>query len=233
MVSPTFGVDVYDAKTGDNADVCVLSFRVMTEEAAKDLSDFLEKEGEWILDSDTSTGEDETGKFLTFVEIRRNSRLVDRIQDVLELVEKLSGSLPWKFTVGRRHVVHRAVESEIAQFVPTDVENFNKNLSESRYEQIVEFFNGSQFNTISVAENQVSLQQFFQEHAPHSSLSMTIIKENPNQEELHENTAGTKKKSYRWLEKLMGPNITVESLGHNYLLTNNNSQQRLVVKIDE
>ena len=233
MVHETFGVDVYDAKTGDNAEVCVLSFRVKSEDAAKDLSRFLEREGDWVLDSDSSTGEDNTGNYLTFVEIKRNNRLIERIQDVLEIIEKLTGSQRWQFTVGRRLVAHPAKGPELEEFVPTDIENFNKNLSESRYEQLSEFFNSTVFNTVSVHENEIKLQQFFQDFKPHSSLSMTVVKEDPDQDELLENTGGTKNKHYKWLEKMMGSDITVESIGDNYLLTNSKLNQRLIVKINE
>ena len=233
MVSPIFGVDIYDAKTGDNDDVSVVSFRVKSEDAARDLSRFLEKEGDWIMDSDISTGEDITGHYLTFAEIRRNHRLAERIRDLLEVVEKLTGAQDWKFTVGKRQLVHPAKLETLEELIPMDVKNYNQNQAEQKYEQISEFFNNTKFNTITVSENAVKLAQYFQDFKPHSELSLSIVKEDPNDDDLKESVSGTSKQSFRWLEKLMGPDITVESMGSSYLLTNSVSNKSLLVNINE
>lgn len=233
MVLPTFGVDIFDAKTGDNTDVSVLSFRVRSESAAKDLSKFVEKEGDWIMDSDISTGEDDTGHFLTFVEIKRNNRLADRIQDLLEIIERLTEALDWQFTVGKRVVAYPANRENLEKMVPMNVDNFNKSVNEQKYERMVEFFDSTQFNTISVNENIVELQQFFQEFKPHSSLRLQVVLEDPEQDQIDETVSGTTNKHYRWLEKLMGEDITVEARGSSYILTNNKLNRRLLVNINE
>lgn len=233
MVLPTFGVDIFDAKTGDNSDVSVLSFRVRSENAAKDLSKFLEKEGDWIMDSDISTGEDDTGHFLTFVEIQRNHRLADRIQDLLEIIERLTGALDWNFTVGKRVVSHPANRENLEKMIPMDVDNFNSNVNEQKYERMVEFFDSTQFNTISVNENNIHLQQFYQDFKPHSSLNLELVLEDPDQDQIDEAVSGTTNKHFRWLEKLMGEDIEVEARGSSYILTNNKLNRRLLVNINE
>lgn len=233
MVSPTFGVDIFDAKTGDNTDVSVLSFRVRTEDAARDLSKFLEKEGDWILDSDISTGEDDTGNFLTFVEIKRNHRLADRIQDLLEIVERLTGALNWQFTVGKKVAVYPANQENMQQMIPMDTDNFNRSVNEQYYEQMVEFFESAPFNAISVHENVVRLQQFFQEFKPAQELSLTILQEDPTEDEIKESVSGPSRRTFKWFERAMGPDITVETRGSSFLLTNSKLNRQLLININE
>jgi len=234
LVAQTFGVDIFDAKAGDNADVCVISFRVDSEEPANDLSQFLEKEGPWILDSDISTGEDATGKYLVFVEIKRNHRLPDRIMDLLDVIEKLTGTVEWQFTVGKRQIVHNAAKEELAQFIAKDPSQYGESLEEERYEKLSEFFDGTTYNTMSVKENRIKLQQFFQDWKPHSELGMTILSEDPADEELNEHKVQInmgQTSAVNWLNKVMGQDITVESAGSNFLLTNSKTNKRLLVKL--
>jgi len=235
MVSPTFGVDVFDAKTGDNESVCVLSFRVRSEAAARDLANFTEREGDWVLDSDVSTGQDATGKYLVFVEIQRTRQLTNRILELVELYDRLCGATDWRFTVGKFQKRHECTSENLSKHVTTSVDAYKSQLAEQRHQEITEFFNGTIYNTVKVNENALRLEQYFQPHKVHSALKMTILKENPTNEEINENMS-LKVKSptdslARWLSTTLGENVEVEAAGPNFLLKNSKLNKSMLVKL--
>ena len=91
LIASTIHVDEYKSKMGDDADVCVLSFKVSGKEPAADLVSFIEKGYDWVLDADVSSGEKEDGDYLVFVEFDRNpavpKQIVELISDVINLNE--------------------------------------------------------------------------------------------------------------------------------------------------
>ena len=62
MIYPTFKVDTYRSKMGEDKDICVLTFEVKDRQPAKDLMEFLEKGYDYVLDADVSSGENEDGE---------------------------------------------------------------------------------------------------------------------------------------------------------------------------
>lgn len=76
-------IDEYKSKMGEDADICVISFKLLGKDAAADLVSFIEKGYDWILDADLSSGEQEAGRYLVFVEIPRSSKLPDQIYQLL------------------------------------------------------------------------------------------------------------------------------------------------------
>lgn len=235
MVSPMFGIDVFDAKAGTNESVCVLSFRVSSESGAQDLSSFTEREGDWILDSDVSTGEDDTGKYLVFIELQRSRQLIAKILNLLEVIERLAGAMDWKFTVRKFQKRYACNQETLQKYVATTTEEYTAQLKEQRHQEMMEFFDGTVYNTLTVNENVLKLEQFFQPHRAHSSLKITILKENPNDEELHESMTSLKKQPNpslsSWLERTLGANVQVEAMGSNFLLKNSKSNKSLLVKL--
>lgn len=84
-------VDEYSAKMGKDSDIVTLTFTVYSEQAAKDLVSWFERGYEWILDASVSEGELEPGKYLVFVEMRRRSTVPDKICQLLEDLDTLTG----------------------------------------------------------------------------------------------------------------------------------------------
>lgn len=232
MVSAHIGVDVYTAKSGSDEDVCVISFRVRGEGVAKDLSKFLEKEGSWILDCDSSTGEDNTGKYLVFVEIRRNRRLHERIMELLDIVERLTGTLRWQFNVAKKLTVHHVKLSNLENLVAASPEEYRAQKDKHKSETMSEFFNDSPFNTVVVEGDKLHLQQYFQPHKMHSAVDFTLVNEDP-QEDLDEDSGPELTNTTAiWLSKVLGPSITVQESGDNFLLTNSKMNQKILVSLN-
>ena len=92
LVHPELHIDEYKSKMGDDADICVISFKVAGKEPSIDLVSFVEKGYDFVLDADVSSGEKEGGDYLVFIEIERTPELPDQIikmmSDVMRLTEQ-------------------------------------------------------------------------------------------------------------------------------------------------
>lgn len=92
LIHTELHIDEYRSKMGDDADICVLSFKVGGKEPAKDLVNFIEHGYDWVLDADVSSGEKEDGDYLVFVECDRDKGLPEKIlelmNDLMNLTEQ-------------------------------------------------------------------------------------------------------------------------------------------------
>lgn len=84
LVHPELHIDQYKSKMGDDADVCVVSFKVSGKEPSADLVAFIEKGYDYVLDADVSSGEKEGGDYLVFVEFDRSSELPEQIMQIMD-----------------------------------------------------------------------------------------------------------------------------------------------------
>ena len=91
LVQSTFSVDQYKSKIGDDKNVVVLAFEVKDADPAKDLSQFIET-GHNTIDVDVSPGPDKDGNYKVFVELQRNSKLFDAIDNILKDITRIDES---------------------------------------------------------------------------------------------------------------------------------------------
>jgi hypothetical protein len=101
QMDPTVSVDEYSAKMGDDDEIITLAFTIKGKQASQDLVDWFERGYDWILDAQVSDGELVPGKYLVFVEMTRRSKSPERIIELIEDMETLTG-LPlkdWTITV--------------------------------------------------------------------------------------------------------------------------------------
>ena len=88
---PRLSVDEYSAKMGKDSDVVTIAFTVRSEMAGNDLVDWLERGYDYVLDAQLSDGELTPGKYLVFVEMNRRSTVPERIIEILDDLETLTG----------------------------------------------------------------------------------------------------------------------------------------------
>jgi len=92
LVHTELHIDEYKSKMGDDADVCVISFKVSGKEPGADLVSFIEKGYDYVLDADVSSGEKEGGDYLVFVELERTNELpkqiIEIMKDIMNLTEQ-------------------------------------------------------------------------------------------------------------------------------------------------
>ena len=84
LIHSELHIDEYKSKMGDDADVCVVSFKVSGKEPASDLVSFVEKGYDFVLDADVSSGEKEGGDYLVFLELERSEKLPEQIIKIME-----------------------------------------------------------------------------------------------------------------------------------------------------
>jgi hypothetical protein len=90
LVHNELHIDQYKSKMGDDAGVCVLSFKVSGKEPSADLVSFVEKGYDWVLDADVSSGEKEGGDYLVFIEVDRTTSLPENIVELIDGINNLT-----------------------------------------------------------------------------------------------------------------------------------------------
>ena len=120
LVHDELHIDEYKSKMGDDADVCVISFKVSGKEPAIDLVSFIEKGYDWVLDADVSSGEKEGGDYLVFVEIDRTpimpQQIYDLISDLVNLTEQ--DILDWRVLYFKSNKEHDLTVEALSQIMP-------------------------------------------------------------------------------------------------------------------
>jgi hypothetical protein len=136
LVHNELHIDEYKSKMGDDADVCVVSFKVNGKQPSTDLVNFIEKGYEYVLDADVSSGEKEGGDYLVFVELDRTSELPQQIikimEDILNLTEqKLSD---WRVRYYRSKKDHDLSEDTLSKIVSLTPEEYSAKYNDDEEE---------------------------------------------------------------------------------------------------
>jgi hypothetical protein len=100
-LEPTVSVDEYSAKMGKDKDIVTLAFIVNSKLCGEDLTSWLETGYDFILDADVSDGEIDKGQWVVFAEMNRRLSVPEKIIEVLEDLQGLTGYKldDWKIKV--------------------------------------------------------------------------------------------------------------------------------------
>lgn len=98
LVLPLVSVDEYRSKV-DEDEAMVFGFYVHDQAAADDLNRFLQKSAAPILDTEVSPAPDQHGYFMVFVELSKDARLAENVQDILGEIENLVDIDEWQIRV--------------------------------------------------------------------------------------------------------------------------------------
>ena len=143
LVKPVFEVDSYRSKMGSDANIVVVSFSVMEQQAAKDLVDFIEKGYNFVLDADATPGEIDEGIYKVFVEIERNPRVSSQVLELLDGVGKLAEVEDFRFRYYKSFTSKPASLSNLQEMIPGDTSSYDQIVSESGVNNFKDFFNKS------------------------------------------------------------------------------------------
>lgn len=123
QMMPILNIDQYESKIGDNSDYVTVSFIMNSKAASDDLCSWLERGYDWVIDADPSPGEVSKGKFLVFVEMNRRLRVPERIIEMLDDLETLTGLTlkDWKLNIGDK-------------FLPATEESIKNNITLSPHD---------------------------------------------------------------------------------------------------
>lgn len=127
LVHNELHIDEYKSKMGDDADVCVISFKVSGKEPSADLVSFIEKGYDYVLDADVSSGEKEGGDYLVFVELDRSKELPEQIiqmmEDIMNLTEQDINE--WRVRYYKSTEDHDLTEENLIKIIPLSPEAYS------------------------------------------------------------------------------------------------------------
>lgn len=128
LIHTELHIDEYKSKMGDDADVCVVSFKVSGKEPSADLVSFIEKGYDFVLDADVSSGEKEGGDYLVFVELDRTAEVPDQIikimQDIMNLTEQ--DIEEWRVRYYKSAKDYNLTTETLSSIIPLSPEAYNK-----------------------------------------------------------------------------------------------------------
>ena len=129
-------IDEYKSKMGDDADVCVLSFKVSGKEPSADLVSFIEKGYDYVLDADVSSGEKEGGDYLVFVELERTEKLPEQVMemigDIMNLTEQIQSE--WRVRYHKSHKDHELTADILKDIIPLTPEKYSEKFNSEKDE---------------------------------------------------------------------------------------------------
>jgi len=99
QIIPTVSVDEYEAKSGENDEIITFSFIVKGKAIGEDLCDWIIKGYDYVNDCEVSEGELMANRFVVFVETNRRSKAPERLLEILEDLETLTGLSVDQWTV--------------------------------------------------------------------------------------------------------------------------------------
>lgn len=115
LVNDCVLIDMHKTKLGEDKDYIVVSVALNDRTPAHDMARFLENSVHDFEDIEVSPATDAKGRYLVYIEIKRNPEAFSTISGLLDDGGKLSGITEWKFrTLGN--------DSE----VPFDEQTFNQ-----------------------------------------------------------------------------------------------------------
>jgi hypothetical protein len=229
MVYPTFEVDTYRSKMGEDRDVCVISFQVKDRAPAKDLMEFIEKGYHFVLDSDVSSGENENGEYSVFVELSRSPRLAEQIKELTYGVRKLTGIDDFKFKYHKENTVREVTEETLKSVIPPTPSDYDGMMTRIKTESIKRFFNKTLMDDLSLEGDVITI------HKPwDKTVQLRMIKEADTDTILEGSTDTVTMdedamSEIFWLTKVLG-DYNINKVGENFMF-DNNGQAMLLQRI--
>lgn len=230
MVHPTFEVDTFRSKMGEDQDVCVVSFKVRDRSPAKDLMEFIEKGYTFVLDADVSSGEDNNGEYSVFVELSRTPQLAEQIKELTYGVRKLTGIDNFKFKYHKEESVQEATEENLKTHIPETPEAYQGAITRVKTEGIKRFFNKTLMDNLTLDGNVITIHKPFDR-----TVKLEIVKEDSTDAILEGITDPItmdhdSMSEIFWLTKVLG-DYSINKIGENFVF-NNGSQAMLLKRID-
>jgi hypothetical protein len=157
LVYNIFEVDSFASKMGADKDIVTLSFSVKTIEAADDLMNFFEAGYEFVLDADSTKGEQSDGTYKVFVEMERDKRVSEKIMELIDGLKQLTDNDDYKFRYYKNFRSKNASQETLEELVPNHPDKYGIKIEETRIENYKEFFNNSYLDSIDLVENDLHI----------------------------------------------------------------------------
>ena len=136
LVNNELHIDEYKSKMGDDADVCVISFKVSGKEPSADLVSFIEKGYDFVLDADVSSGEKEGGDYLVFVELQRSEELPTQILEIMNDLMNLTNQKieDWTVKYHKSNRNHKLSSDSLREAIPLTPQKYSQKYEKDQKE---------------------------------------------------------------------------------------------------
>ena len=161
LVKKTFEVDSYASKMGSNKNIVTLSFSLYDKSAAEDLVGFFEKGYQFVLDADSTPGEQSDGTYKVFVELERDSEVPEQIFELLSGLDRLTNVDEFRFRYYKSFRSQEATLENLQNTIPTDPDDYGIKINENRLNNYKEFFNKSYVDSIDMLEDTIKISKKF------------------------------------------------------------------------
>ncbi len=219
MVRNVLNIDTHRSKMGEDRDVCVLSFTVKDRNPAKDLMEFIEKGYNFVLDADVSSGENEDGEYLVFVELNRTPKLAENIKELEYGISKLTDIDNFKFKYYKEDSTHDLREDIISSIVPTTPGDYDGFVNKVRTEGIKRFFSKTLMDDLTLDGDVITIHKPFDKQ-----IKLRMVKEAATDTILEGTTDTismdeTAVSEIFWLTKVLG-DYNINKVGDNFMFDN-------------
>jgi hypothetical protein len=128
LVHSELHIDEFKSKLGRDEDVVVISFKVTGKEPASDLSNFIEKGYDWIIDADVSSGEMDDGDYIVFIEGERTPDVAYNIMEMMKDIINVTGQKleDWRVRYYKGDKDHGLTYSSLKSLIPATPEEYKK-----------------------------------------------------------------------------------------------------------
>jgi len=160
LVNNIFEIDSYASKMGSDQDIVVLSFTVESKDPAEDLVRFCERGFDFVLDADHSPGELDNGKYKVFVEIERNRRVADQIDELLNGIKQLAEIDDFKFRYHKDFKSVPANVNSLREMIPNNKTTYQTSIQENHLKNFSNFFANSFVDKIATDNDNLVFQRY-------------------------------------------------------------------------
>lgn len=159
MIDRIFEIDSYASKMGEDKNIVTISFSLKDKTAAEDLSSFLEKGYDFILDSDVTSGEQSDGTYKVFVELERNKDVPEQIYEIMDGVGKLADREDFKFRYYKSFRSHGLSVENLNEIIPVDPDQYGVTIKENKLNNYKEFFSNSFVDSIEMIDDVITIRK--------------------------------------------------------------------------
>lgn len=161
MMDDVIEIDSYQSKMGSDQDIVTLSFSLRTKEAADDFNSFIEKGYGFVLDADTTAGEQSDGTYKVFIEIERDNTVHDNIMELIDGATKISGIDKFRFRYYKNFRSQELNAENIKNIVPDNPDEYGLNKDNVQMENYKNFFNRSYVESVDMLDDIVSIKKAY------------------------------------------------------------------------
>ena len=160
LVDKVCEIDSYKSKMGSDKDIVVLSFTAKNEGAAKDLVNFVESGYDFVLDAANTTGEVDDGNYKVFVEMERNDKIAENINEIINGVKNLIDQ-DMRFRYYKSFKSEDVTVENLNNVIPLDPQTYELTISENKLNNYKNFFNKSYVENIDMLDDNILVKKAY------------------------------------------------------------------------